>query len=200
MMMIMMATPRSTILLAVLLVFSISPAFSFSSSKMPICSFKTTTTTTTRLLASRRTLLSNVFGTTTLLITTTAFTTTVGAPEPAAASYTAYVQREKDWDDRQKQGAVTFSNAKSLRAQLKEIVPQNSEGSKIFCPNGMSSAVSPLQENKCGDQLAMPSVYGRTSDVVGNSVPGVQGGLQRYPTTSSSQLSASDVGGFPKYK
>ena len=194
-----MASPRSTILLAVLLIFSSSPAFSFSSSRMPICSFKTTTTT--RLLASRRTLLSNVFGTATLLITTTAFTSTiVGAPEPAAASYTAYVQREKDWDDRQKQGAVTFSNAKSLRAQLKEIVPQNSEGSKIFCPNGMSSAVSPLQENKCGDQLAMPSVYGRTSDVVGNSVPGVQGGLQRYPTTSSSQLSASDVGGFPKYK
>ena len=199
MMMRMMASPRSTILLAVLLIFSSSPAFSFSSSRMPICSFKTTTTT--RLLASRRTLLSNVFGTATLLITTTAFTSTiVGAPEPAAASYTAYVQREKDWDDRQKQGAVTFSNAKSLRAQLKEIVPQNSEGSKIFCPNGMSSAVSPLQENKCGDQLAMPSVYGRTSDVVGNSVPGVQGGLQRYPTTSSSQLSASDVGGFPKYK
>ena len=199
MMMKMMASPRSTILLAVLLIFSSSPAFSFSSSRMPICSFKTTTTT--RLLASRRTLLSNVFGTATLLITTTAFTSTiVGAPEPAAASYTAYVQREKDWDDRQKQGAVTFSNAKSLRAQLKEIVPQNSEGSKIFCPNGMSSAVSPLQENKCGDQLAMPSVYGRTSDVVGNSVPGVQGGLQRYPTTSSSQLSASDVGGFPKYK
>ena len=198
MMMRMMASPRSTILLAVLLIFSSSPAFSFSSSRMPICSFKTTTTT--RLLASRRTLLSNVFGTATLLITTTAFTSTiVGAPEPAAASYTAYVQREKDWDDRQKQGAVTFSNAKSLRAQLKEIVPQNSEGSKIFCPNGMSSAVSPLQENKCGDQLAMPSVYGRTSDVVGNSVPGVQGGLQRYPTTSSSQLSASDVGGFPKY-
>jgi len=27
-------------------------------------------------------------------------------------------------------------------------------------------------ENKCGDRLALPSVYGRTQDVVGNSIPG----------------------------
>ena len=195
----MIMSRRFITFLVVFILVACSHAFSFSPSMMPVCS----TTRTTRLFASRRTMLSNVFGATTFLITATTTTTTaalVVAPRPAAASYTAYVQREKDWDDRQKQGAVTFSNAKSLRAQLKEIVPQNSEGSKIFCPNGMSSAVSPLQENKCGDQLAMPSVYGRTTDVVGNSVPGVQGGFQRYPTTSSSQLSASDVGGFPKYK
>ena len=48
----------------------------------------------------------------------------------------------------------------------------NDEGSKIFCPNGPSAAVSPLMENKCGDRQAMPSVYGRTQDTMGNSIPG----------------------------
>ena len=32
--------------------------------------------------------------------------------------------------------------------------------------------VSPLMENKCGDRMAMPSVYGRADDAMGNSVPG----------------------------
>ena len=52
----------------------------------------------------------------------------------------------------------------------------NDDGrSKIFCPNGTSSAVSPLMENKCGDRQALPSVFGRTDDVMGNSVPGFGG-------------------------
>ena len=29
---------------------------------------------------------------------------------------------------------------------------------EIFCPNGTSSNVSPMMENKCGDRLATPSV------------------------------------------
>lgn len=51
----------------------------------------------------------------------------------------------------------------------------NDEGSKIFCPNGASAAVSPLMENKCGDRQALPSVYGRTEDSMGNSIPGFSG-------------------------
>ncbi len=51
----------------------------------------------------------------------------------------------------------------------------NDEGSKIFCPNGASAAVSPLMENKCGDRQALPSVYGRTEDAMGNSIPGFSG-------------------------
>ena len=65
-----------------------------------------------------------------------------------------------------------ISNARQLRAQLREIAPMNDEGSKIFCPNGASAAVSPLMENKCGDRQALPSVYGRADDAMGNSVPG----------------------------
>ena len=53
----------------------------------------------------------------------------------------------------------------------------NDEGSKIFCPNGSSAAVSPLMENKCGDRQALPSVYGRTEDNMGNSIPGFGGGV-----------------------
>ena len=63
----------------------------------------------------------------------------------------------------------------------------NSEGSKIFCPNGPSAAVSPLMENKCGDRLALPSVYGRTDDVLGNSIPGFGGA---NPSTLRSELEA----------
>ena len=51
----------------------------------------------------------------------------------------------------------------------------NDAGSKIFCPNGPSAAVSPLMENKCGDRQALPSVYGRTEDAMGNSIPGFAG-------------------------
>ena len=40
---------------------------------------------------------------------------------------------------------------------------------------GTSSAVSPLMEKKCGDRQALPSVFGRTDDAMGNSVPGFGG-------------------------
>ena len=71
-----------------------------------------------------------------------------------------------------RQTEVKYSNARQLRQQLREIAPMNDEGSKIFCPNGASAAVSPLMENKCGDRQALPSVYGRADDAMGNSVPG----------------------------
>ena len=96
----------------------------------------------------------------------------VGSPEEASARYSAYAHREQDWEERQASGAITVKSARDLRAELKEMVPQNDSRSKIFCPNGPSAAVSPLMENKCGDRLALPSVYGRTQDVVGNSIPG----------------------------
>ena len=73
----------------------------------------------------------------------------------------------------------------------------NTENSKVFCPNGPSSAVSPLMENKCGDRMATPSVFGRTEDIVGNSIPGFNGG--KYGGVGSSTSLAGDVGGFPKY-
>ena len=69
---------------------------------------------------------------------------------------------------------IKYSSASSLRAQLREIAPMN-ENTKIFCPNGPSAAVSPLMENKCGDRQALPSVYGRTTDSMGNSIPGFGG-------------------------
>jgi hypothetical protein len=125
--------------------------------------------------------------------------TAVATSQPASASYSAYANREKDWEVRNKNGEVQYSNAKALRAQLREIAPQNSEASKLFCPNGPSANVSPLMENKCGDALAMPSVYGRTEDTVGNSIPGFAGG--RY--TSNMVGAGSDInelGGFPAYQ
>jgi len=67
---------------------------------------------------------------------------------------------------------IKYSNSRELRAQLQEIAPMNSEGSKLFCPNGPSANVSPLMENKCGDRQALPSVYGRNNDIMGNSIPG----------------------------
>jgi len=181
----MMTTSRLSlsVMLAAALVVSSSQAFVAPSG--PVAS-----SSTTALFASRRNVLYTAFGAALAFASTT--------PEPASATYTGYTQREQDWEQRQKEGSVTFSNAKALRAQLKDIVPQNSEGSKIFCPNGLSSSVSPLQENKCGDRMAMPSVYGRTEDVVGNSIPGFKGG--RYPPTSTGQLLSTDVGGFPSYK
>lgn len=92
--------------------------------------------------------------------------------ESAEASYTAYTQREDDWSRRKESGDIQYSNARDLKSQLREIAPMNSEGSKIFCPNGESSAVTPLMENRCGDRLALPSVYGRSDDGLGNSIPG----------------------------
>ena len=103
----------------------------------------------------------------------TVSTTLVSHPEPAEAKYSDYARREKDWDERKSKGEIQISNAKNLRKQLAELVPENNEGSKIFCPNGASAAVSPLMENKCSDTLmALPSVYGRSNDVTGNSIPG----------------------------
>jgi len=123
---------------------------------------------------------------------------TVATPQEAEAKYSDYARREEDWENRKKSGDIKVSTAKDLRTQLAEIVPQNSEGSKIFCPNGASAAVSPLMENKCSDTLmAIPSVYGRSNDATGNSIPGFKGGYAWGPGESSS-ISAS-VGGFPKY-
>lgn len=123
---------------------------------------------------------------------------TVVGPQPAEAKYADYARREKDWEERTKKGDIQVSNAKQLRKQLAEIVPQNNEGSKIFCPNGASAAVSPLMENKCSDTLmALPSVYGRSNDATGNSIPGFSKGYAWGPGESSS-ISAS-TGGFPKY-
>lgn len=120
------------------------------------------------------------------------------APQAAEAKYSDYARREADWEDRMKKGEIKVSTAKDLRMQLAEIVPQNSEGSKIFCPNGASAAVSPLMENKCSDtRMAIPSVYGRTNDATGNSIPGFKQGYAWAPGETSS-ISAS-VGGFPKY-
>lgn len=140
------------------------------------------------------------FGIATAIVGATAAAAVVVAiPQPAEAKYADYARREKDWEERKKTGDIQISNARDLRKQLKEIVPQNDEGSKIFCPNGASAAVSPLMENKCSDTLmALPSVYGRSSDVAGNSVPGYKGGYAWGPGESSSISSA--VGGFPKYK
>ena len=96
----------------------------------------------------------------------------VACPPAAHATYSAYAHREEDWQARQKSNQVQYSSAKQLRSQLAEIAPMNAERSTIFCPNGPSAAVSPLMENKCGDRAATPSVYGRTQDAVGNSIPG----------------------------
>lgn len=70
--------------------------------------------------------------------------------------------------------------------------------SQVFCPNGPSSAVSPLMENKCNDQLAMPSVFGRADDVLGNSIPGKNAG--GYFGGTSALSAGADTGGFPSYK
>lgn len=95
--------------------------------------------------------------------------------QPAQASYSAYTRREEDWKQREVNGEIKISNARQLRAQLREIAPMNDEGTKLFCPNGPSAAVSPLMENKCGDRQALPSVYGRSDDIMGNSIPGFSG-------------------------
>jgi len=122
--------------------------------------------------------------------------------QPASATYSAYARREEDWQGRVKDGKVEYSTASSLRSQLREIAPMNTENSKIFCPNGPTSNVSPLMENKCGDKMATPSVFGRTSDVVGNSIPGVSPELRESKSSASSNSMSSlssEVGGFPSY-
>ena len=124
---------------------------------------------------------------------------TTALPEPSQAKYSDYARREADWESRQKSGEVKYSSARDLKAQLREIVPQNTENSRIFCPNGPSAAVSPLMENKCGDRLATPSVYGRQDDVLGNSIPGFKDGYAWSSPGNGSSMSTA-VGGFPTYK
>lgn len=93
---------------------------------------------------------------------------------------------------------INYSSSRDLKAQLREIAPMNSSKSLMFCPNGPSSAVSPLMENKCdGDRQAIPSVFGRTEDIVGNSIPGFNGG--KYGGSGSSTTSLAGEVGFPKY-
>jgi len=144
----------------------------------------------TSLQASRRQILVSVVGTTVAAVTT--------AAKPAAATYSAYSRREQDWQERADKGEVQFSTAGKLRQQLREIAPMNTESSRIFCPNGPTAAVSPLMENRCGDRLATPSVYGRSNDVLGNSVPGF--GNEWTLTNDSSASLSAEVGGFPKYR
>jgi len=114
--------------------------------------------------------------------------TTLTTTQRANASYSAFTNREKDWEARQKSGEVKYSDARKLRADLLEVAPMNTSSSKIFCPNGPSSAVSPLMENRCGDRQATASVFGRTEDIVGNSIPGL--------TSSSNSLAGVN---FPEY-
>jgi len=125
-------------------------------------------------------------------------------PQESSASYSAYTAREKDWESRLEKGDVKITTARQLRQQLAEIAPMNSEGAKIFCPNGPSSAVTPLMENRCSDiRLAAPSVYGRTTDVVGNSIPSFNyNGAKSIPGGSGQVMLSADplIGGMPKYK
>ena len=126
------------------------------------------------------------------IIAATVGAATVGTPEEASARYSSYAHREQDWEERKEKGEINFKTAKDLRKELQEIAPMNTSNSKIFCPNGPSAAVSPLMENKCGDKLALPSVYGRTQDTVGNSIPGF--------ATSYRSTDLNGSGGFPSYK
>ena len=118
------------------------------------------------------------------------------APQTAYASYSAYAHREDDWQQRVAQNAVQVSNPKLLRDQLRQIAPMNEERSRIFCPNGPSAAVTPLMENRCSDvRQATPSVFGRSDDVVGNSIPG----FSKEWTSSIYSSSSADPGGLPEY-
>lgn len=146
-------------------------------------------------LSSRRDILRSMtgvaFGVTTAVVSRT---------EKADASYTGYTQREQDWESRKKSGDVTFSSSSSLKAQLREIAPMNNAKSTIFCPNGPSSAVSPLMENKCNDVQAMPSVFGRTEDVSGNSIPGAANGkIYKGNSMPGGASSLNAEVGFPSY-
>jgi hypothetical protein len=72
----------------------------------------------------------------------------------------------------------------------------NDSRSQVFCPNGPSSSVSPLMENKCNDRETMPSVFGRSDDVVGNSIPGFS---SKVSSGRSSVINVDAVGGIPQY-
>lgn len=134
----------------------------------------------------------------TLMVTSIITTTTtilLIAPQSVSASYSAYAHREEDWQQRISSNTVQVSSPKVLRDQLRQIAPMNEERSRIFCPNGPSAAVTPLMENRCSDlRQATPSVFGRSDDVVGNSIPGFS-----KEWTSSIYNSAADPGGLPEY-
>lgn len=123
----------------------------------------------------------------------------VGAsPRAAHATYSAYTRREQDWAQRQAAGDVRISTAGALRRQLREIAPMNAARSQVFCPNGRPSSVSPLMENKCSDREAMPSVFGRSEDVVGNSIPGFSASYAA-PQLGDGAVGIEAIGGFPNY-
>ena len=140
----------------------------------------------------------------TLLVGGIGLVGSVALPQEASASYSAYAAREKDWDERMDKGEIKITTARDLRRQLAEIAPMNSEGAKIFCPNGPSAAVTPLMENRCSDiRMAAPSVYGRSTDMVGNSIPGFNyNGARSIPGGSGQVMLSADplIGGMPKYK
>jgi len=138
------------------------PILSSSTNENQSCEIGSSRTT-------RRSFLQDASAAVTILLSGAAFT------QPAEASYSAYTHREEDWKAREENGEIKYSSARDLRRQLSEIAPMNDEGSKIFCPNGPSAAVSPMMENKCSDRQALPSVYGRNDDALGNSVPGFGG-------------------------
>lgn len=150
-------------------------------------------TTSTPEFSSRRDVFRSMTG-----IVFGVATAVVSRTEEADASYTAYTQREEDWEARKKTGDISFSSSQSLKAQLREIAPMNNASSKIFCPNGPSSAVSPLMENKCNDVQAAPSVFGRTTDVSGNSIPGAANG-RVSPSVPGGTSSLNAEVGFPAY-
>jgi hypothetical protein len=117
-------------------------------------------------------------------------------PAAADASYSAYSRREVDWQQRVAEGSIQVSNPKMLRTQLREIAPMNDERSRLFCPNGPSAAVTPLMENRCGDRQATPSVFGRSDDAMGNSIPGFN---KEWMSSATSATAAADPGGLPEY-
>jgi len=120
-------------------------------------------------------------------------------PKPSEAKYSTYQRREADWEARLASGDVEYGTARSLRQQMRELVPQNSNKSLKFCPNGVTAAVSPLMENKCGDWLAEPSIFGRTEDVAHNSIPGFREGYKHTTVAKQDTERISDRVGFPAY-
>jgi len=144
-------------------------------------------------LSSRRDILRSMTG-----IAFGVATAVVSRPEEADATYTGFTQREEDWQARKKTGDVSYSSARDLKSQLREIAPMNNAKSTIFCPNGPSSAVSPLMENKCNDVLAAPSVFGRTEDIAGNSIPGTANRRVSNSVPGGASSLNAEVG-FPSY-
>ena len=121
----------------------------------------------------------------------------LAAPPSASASYSAYAHREEDWQQRVSQNTIQVSSPKLLRDQLRQIAPMNEERSRIFCPNGPSAAVTPLMENRCSDvRQATPSVFGRSDDAVGNSIPGFS---KEWTSSIYSSSATADPGGLPEY-